>query len=192
MNKKEIRKKYLKLREELKEEEKKAANRVICDTLAEFKPLKCSSIIGAYISDGDEPDLRRFLENVVKESGCVLLLPRFNKSTHAYEMVAVPSVDDSVLEVGQYGILEPKQEFEAVNMDIYPTITWFIPGVAFSNTGKRLGRGKGIYDRFLAVAKGYRIGVFYDCQECDVIPMEAHDQLLDYVITEKRVIEVEN
>lgn len=62
----------------------------------------------------------------------------------------------------------------------------FVPGIAFTRGGGRLGRGAGYYDRFLA-REGWRarkIGVGFDCQMLDDLPVEAHDHELDSVVTE--------
>ena len=59
-----------------------------------------------------------------------------------------------------------------------------IPGVAFTRDGKRLGRGKGYYDRFLPkLSTAYRIGVCYDFQLSDTLPTESYDQKMDLVIS---------
>ena len=61
-----------------------------------------------------------------------------------------------------------------------------VPGLAFARDGRRLGRGRGHYDRFLAgVAPGcLRVGVAFSEQLVDDIPMAAHDVRLDAVVTD--------
>lgn len=61
----------------------------------------------------------------------------------------------------------------------------FIPGLAFSKKGGRLGRGKGYYDRYLEDYSGVKIGVAYSEQLIEDIPSEDHDQLLDGVVTDE-------
>jgi 5-formyltetrahydrofolate cyclo-ligase len=63
-------------------------------------------------------------------------------------------------------------------------LLWLVPGVVFDMTGSRLGRGKGVYDRLLNKRGGIRIGIFYQCQENTVVPVEAHDCPLDMIVTE--------
>ena len=60
-----------------------------------------------------------------------------------------------------------------------------VPGVAFSTSGARLGRGKGFYDRFLKnLPKRVRkIGLAYDLQIIDSLPIDPHDIPVDIVIT---------
>ena len=60
-----------------------------------------------------------------------------------------------------------------------------VPGVAFTRDGRRLGRGGGYYDRLLARCPAHvvRIGVCFECQILDALPLEAHDQRVHIVIT---------
>lgn len=63
----------------------------------------------------------------------------------------------------------------------------FIPGLAFTKEGKRLGRGKGFYDRYLMSFKGIKIGVCFESQLFEEIETEEHDQVMDIIITEKNI-----
>jgi 5-formyltetrahydrofolate cyclo-ligase len=61
-----------------------------------------------------------------------------------------------------------------------------VPGLAFTKSGQRLGRGGGYYDRYLAALPPttHKIGVCFALQIVDSLPIEAHDQKMDVVITE--------
>lgn len=62
---------------------------------------------------------------------------------------------------------------------------WFlVPGVGFSTLGKRLGRGKGFYDRFLETHSGIKIGLAWSGQLRENIPVESHDCHMDFIVTE--------
>ncbi|MEK6589519.1 MAG: 5-formyltetrahydrofolate cyclo-ligase [Nitrospinota bacterium] len=65
-----------------------------------------------------------------------------------------------------------------------------VPGVAFSKSGCRIGFGMGFYDRFLSrLSKDVKtIGLAFDFQIVNDIPLDNHDVTLDRIITEKRVI----
>ena len=69
-----------------------------------------------------------------------------------------------------------------------------VPGLAFDRRGHRLGRGAGVYDRFLATLapNTLRIGVIPDAQLVDALPTEPHDVPMHLVVTEKRVIAAAN
>jgi len=51
-----------------------------------------------------------------------------------------------------------------------------------------LGRGKGFYDRYLENFHGLKIGICLEVQIDESLPVEPHDVLLDYIVTEKRLI----
>jgi 5-formyltetrahydrofolate cyclo-ligase len=61
-----------------------------------------------------------------------------------------------------------------------------VPGLAFTHDGQRLGRGGGYYDRYLAAlpAGAVKLGVCFQCQLVDSLPLEAHDQRVHTVVTE--------
>ena len=65
------------------------------------------------------------------------------------------------------------------------------PAVAFDRTGRRLGRGRGYYDRaFRSVLAGaLRIGVAYAFQIIDEVPSDIRDERVDYVVTEAGCLE---
>ena len=67
-----------------------------------------------------------------------------------------------------------------------------IPMLAFDRAGYRLGYGGGFYDRTLEKLRTRNtiiaIGTAYSSQEVAHVPISAHDQLLDYIITEREII----
>jgi len=64
-----------------------------------------------------------------------------------------------------------------------------IPGLAFTRDGQRLGRGGGHYDRYLASlpARAMKLGVCFQCQLVESLPVEAHDQRLHAIVTENGI-----
>jgi 5-formyltetrahydrofolate cyclo-ligase len=65
-----------------------------------------------------------------------------------------------------------------------------VPGVAFAPDGSRLGQGGGWYDRFLAGVRPdcVTIGVGFDAQLLDALPVEPHDVRLDLIVTESGAV----
>jgi 5-formyltetrahydrofolate cyclo-ligase len=61
-----------------------------------------------------------------------------------------------------------------------------VPGLAFTADGERLGQGGGWYDRFLPGVRDdcTTIGVCFEPQLVDVLPVEPHDVRLDYVVSD--------
>lgn len=63
------------------------------------------------------------------------------------------------------------------------------PLLGFDRTGHRLGYGGGRYDHYFSKHKHIiKVGIAFACQEIDHLPREAHDQRLDFIITEKEII----
>jgi 5-formyltetrahydrofolate cyclo-ligase len=84
---------------------------------------------------------------------------------------------------GVWGIREPAPEAPEVAPDIL-----LVPFAAFDRAGYRLGYGAGYFDMTLAALRARKkitaIGVGYAAQEVPEVPVEAHDQRLDFILTE--------
>lgn len=93
------------------------------------------------------------------------------------------------LEEGTYGILEPKpQAYHPVEPQEIDLV--LIPGVAFDERGYRLGYGAGYYDRFLSRLRpdAVTMALAYEMQILPDVYPESHDQKVDLIITEERII----
>lgn len=93
--------------------------------------------------------------------------------------------DDAALVPGLLGTVQPGADAPEVTPDVV-----IVPLLAFTDEGGRLGQGGGHYDRWLAAHPGVTaIGIGWDCQLVEAMPLEAHDRLLDAVITPTRFYE---
>ena len=98
----------------------------------------------------------------------------------------VCSVED--LQEGSFHILEPS---DACGKVCWPEACMLVPGLAFSMDGKRLGKGGGYYDKFLDREPNHlKIALAYDFQLLERIPAEEHDQTVNYIVTEERLIKL--
>jgi 5-formyltetrahydrofolate cyclo-ligase len=118
------------------------------------------------------------------EAGHTLALPRFaNRSAQMTFARHTDPYDESDLTVGPFGMLQPDDSAEAIVPDVL-----FVPLVGFTAALERLGQGGGHYDRWLAEhppAPG--VGLAWDAQLCDALPIEPHDRSLDAIITPTRI-----
>jgi 5-formyltetrahydrofolate cyclo-ligase len=91
---------------------------------------------------------------------------------------------------GRYGILEPAGT-EYLKTPEADGLIVFVPGVAFSPHGERLGRGQGWYDRAIAsFADVVRtIGLAYEVQLVERVPADSWDRRVQYLITEGRIVD---
>ena len=117
--------------------------------------------------------------------------------------VAVPLVDASTVSMiplliqdpekdlvpGYYGIPEPDPQ-KSLRVAAREIDAAVIPGSVFDIQGGRLGYGGGYYDRFLVndAPQAKRIGLAFEMQVVEKVPVEPHDQPLDILITEKRTV----
>lgn len=93
------------------------------------------------------------------------------------------------LQVGSFGIWEPKPDGEEAKEEEIDLI--IVPGVAFDRQCHRLGRGRGFYDRLLTSLNVPKVGICFDFQLVDAVPVEPFDCPMDLVVTETRIYEVE-
>ena len=92
------------------------------------------------------------------------------------------------LYVNKFGILEPKNSIKEIIPDII-----MVPLVAFDSRLNRIGYGKGYYDRSLRKISKIKknaisLGIAYSFQKCKKIPVNSHHFKLDYIFTEKGII----
>ncbi len=90
------------------------------------------------------------------------------------------------LKINKYGIPEPKNK----NI-VYPDII-LVPLVAFDENLNRLGYGGGYYDRLIKKLskkkKIIKIGLALSVQKIYKVPIDIHDQKLDYIVTNKYIV----
>lgn len=179
MDKKELRKKYTKVRADV--EDKESKDRLIRENLRQLDIYKKAKSVFVFISYKSEVDTRGIIEDILAD-GKKLLVPLVKGS----EMIAVEvkGIDD--LEPNKMGILEPKSGDEVTDVDL--TIT---PGLAFDKDGYRLGYGGGYYDKFFAKVDTIRMGIGYFDQYVESLVHEDYDKALEYLLTEEGLIEFE-
>lgn len=178
------------------------ASVVICDSLITL--LQDGNMVGdgvvlsfAPIRRGtavDEVDLSTLHHELIRRGR--LALPRLdweNRAMEAVRLPRAPALDEtSALEVRRHGVPEP-----AIGEAVAPgsLCAILVPGLAFDRRGGRLGRGGGFYDRYLERLGSARaptlIGVCFEAQVTDRVPMESHDRTVDLVVTERSLLKCE-
>jgi len=137
-----------------------------------------------YVGTDTEVDTVPMIERTIT-MGKRVLLPRVNLENKELKLFEIKDVRAQLLP-GSLGILEPDpaKAKAASQNDIECVI---VPGLAFDAARRRLGRGAGFYDRFLAQlpANIFKVALAFSFQVFPEIPHEAHDQTLDEVLTEE-------
>lgn len=115
-----------------------------------------------------------------------VLAPRMDWERRELRAIEIHSFTQGLVET-KFGIRQPDSAVSVAIADIDLAI---IPGLAFDKMGNRLGRGGGLYDRFLADADfhGVACALALDEQVIDTIPIEAHDRTVHLLVTDKRVL----
>ncbi len=144
---------------------------------------RCRSL-ALYAAIGAEVDTSE-IAHAAASRGKRVAFPRVRGGARALRFAAC-ALDELV--PGPHGTREPPPsapDVEAADLDLV-----LVPGVAFDARGGRLGRGGGHYDATLAaLPRGVaRLGLAFELQVVPAVPREAHDEPLDGVITEARVL----
>ena len=141
-------------------------------------------IIAGYYPSNYEVDILNFLKKASKKK-FEIVLPVVSSSN---KMSFKSWIFKEPLYVSKFGILEPKNS----NREIIPDLI-MVPIVAFDHRLNRIGYGKGYYDRSLKKIsinkkKTISLGIAYSFQKCTKIPVNKHDFKLDYIFTERGII----
>ncbi len=152
----------------------------LCRYVLESEWFWQASTIMTYAAISPEVDLSLVLEEILRV-GKMLVLPRCEAGG---TMTARRINDFSQLITGTYGIQEPNPNAPMVSAAEIDLI--LVPGLAFDRTGRRLGRGKGYYDRFLADFHGKTMGICGHLMP--EIPVEQHDITMDAIATDHGII----
>lgn len=144
--------------------------------------IQKKSIIGAFAPIQNEPHWNLSLDSRLND---FLSFSSFEnqkmvfKKSHFRDLVL--SSDFGV------SILSPKKSAPIVSPSIL-----LIPGLGFSRTGTRLGRGKGFYDQYLNEHKNrIKIGLCFEEQVLESLPKEVHDVDMDFIITDFKIHRIE-
>lgn len=190
LNKKELRKQMLALRNGIESQLRAQKSNQIVKAFLQSESYQNASYLFSYIPFGDEPDIRLILSTAVRDGKKVGVPKTF---TDRKVMVPYLFTGWNELVPGVYGILEPDPE-RAEMADPAKIDLIVMPGVAFDKQGGRLGYGGGYYDRFLAELpkRPHMIAPCFSEQVIDQIPMENHDFRVDGLVTDQDSITCTN
>lgn len=176
-------------------EEKAFASSSVVAKIRRRREFHQSKRIGLFWAVDWEIDLLKLIDGKIDEKQ--FAMPRWRNDLCEYEFAEVREnqidgneiAENEIAEndlglmmiKGRFGIEEPAFECGSIsskNMDLI-----FVPGLAFSRNGDRLGRGKGHYDRLLSSSNAMFWGVCHQIQIVDSIATEDWDLKMDKVIT---------
>lgn len=196
MDKQELRKYIRELRANIPLTEEAAAATQLCQLTMQLPEFQNSQRIALYWPSDHEIDCLPILNvALTQKKHCYLPVLRLqNRQTLGFA-----SYDSQTPVIrNRYDILEPDLSYalpiNPTDLDII-----FVPLVGFDKNGWRLGRGGGYYDAaFADLQRSHSkkrpklIGLGYECQRVDTIPVDTWDWKLDAVITEAKLYEFQN
>lgn len=186
MNKKEMRSLMRERISEIPVDKRLSADAAIYENAMALSEWKSARNVFAYVGVGCEVSTDALIEKLISDGKRVYVpLCRGNGEMDA---VYIPSLDS--LKPGRYGIPEPRECDEKAFPEGLDII--IVPGVAFGLDGTRLGRGAGYYDRFFNRAeKAKKIALCREAALCETVPTEPHDEKVDIIVSERRIIKIQ-
>lgn len=156
----------------------------VCRRLLESLAIPAEAAVSGYWPLRDELDPRPIL-SALAARGQRLCLPVVVEAGAALAFRAWRP--DTPLEPAAFGTEVPGPDCPVVEPDIL-----LVPLLAFDRRGYRLGYGGGFYDRTLAALRGRRpvvaVGLAFAAQEVAEVPVEAGDEALDRIVTDREVL----
>lgn len=183
MNKSELRE-LMRIRvSEIPEEKRLSQDAAIYENAMSLSEWEKAKNVFVYVGVGCEVRTDALAERLISDGKqvCVPLC----RGKGEMDAVYIPDLD--CLKPGRYGIPEPETcGVKAIPEELDVII---VPGVAFGIDGTRLGRGAGYYDRFLSrAAKAKKIALCREAALEKTVPTEPHDEKVDIIVSEQRVI----
>ena len=184
----QLRKDILKARNAMPAQERAEKSRRICKTIFDLDEVKNSSSVFLYVNFRSEVETMPLLQALL-DAGKTVSVPITLVDDHRLDAIRITD-PASQLEPGYCDIPEPAAHILESNLVPPETLdVILLPGSVFDERCGRFGYGGGFYDRFVSkVPQAKRIGVAFELQIVDKAPLQDHDELLDLVVTEERVI----
>lgn len=176
-----IRAKVLEERRRLSAQARREKSEIILDTLQAWAPFLTASTIATYIPLKTEVDVSPLLERAGHARRFVA--PR---TLADCEMSFHELSQDTPLLTGSGNVMQPPDstpERPLEDIDLF-----LVPLAACDGQGNRLGFGKGYYDRALASALGFKLGIGFRCQLVEAVPVDHYDVRLDGFLSEEGLL----
>lgn len=168
-------------------------------SLRDFAPYRNAKTVLLYASLSYEAPTSRLIDFCLKD-GKTTALPKTQKRKHADEggimdfyILSPDRPFREQTQIGPFGIAEPDSSclLFVPDENRFPLLVC-VPAIAFSETGIRLGRGAGYYDRYcerlaraaLQTPLIVYAGLCRDFQIVEKVPYEKHDLRVQFLISE--------
>jgi 5-formyltetrahydrofolate cyclo-ligase len=152
-----------------------------CRQVIQSPEFAASKVVMLYLSMSQEVDTAAIALRAWQE-GKTVVVPKVFLSDRTMLPVEIQSLDTE-MRTTPVGVREPAVG-QPIPIDCIDLV--LVPGLGFSPTGQRIGRGGGFYDRFLAQTnfQGVTCGLAFEEQVIQTLPMLPHDQHLNMLVTD--------
>ena len=180
--KRALRRAVLAERDALPAADRSARGRAIVDRLLGLSETAAARTVLAFWSFGSEVDTAPLLERLLA-AGTTVALPRIEGS----EVIPVVFTPGAPMTETAFGAREPASG-RVLGLSELDLVV--VPGVAFDRSCRRVGYGRGFYDRLLAGTRQGTpaIAIAFALQVVDEVPNGPIDRRVDALVTEVEVI----
>ncbi|MFQ5780381.1 MAG: 5-formyltetrahydrofolate cyclo-ligase [Nitrospiria bacterium] len=185
--KKEIRSKLLHLRRGLTAAAREEKSREITKRLLVMPVFSAAQSIHFYLSNPKEVQTDSMIREALRV-GKRIVVPVVHPEDRSLSFSELADFNPNKMQLGPFGIRHPRPPF-IKEVALSEVDLWIVPGVAFDSCGSRIGYGGGYYDRVLSHVKEEVIGLAFECQMVEGLPIDENDRPVDKVITERRTID---
>jgi 5-formyltetrahydrofolate cyclo-ligase len=160
------------------------ASRAIEEQVVQLEIFRSAIALGAYLALPREVQTGPLIADAWT-AGKQVGVPAWDEEARRYGIAAWRPGEAT--RRGRLGIVEPARP---VWRDPARLDAMIVPGVGFDAQGGRVGHGAGHIDALLsrACARCVKIGLAFECQVFDRVPMTERDIRLDVIVTERRVL----
>ena len=187
--KKELRQRLRKILAEIPPEEVSARSLRACHRLFEQPEYVKAEVILVFLSLPTGVDTSPLVLRAWQDRKRVLA-PKVSWNQRRMLPIEIRSLTDDIT-VASMGMREPVSgiPFPVSLIDLA-----IIPGLGFDEYGNRLGRGRGLYDRFLAHPefKGTACALAFEVQVTSMVPVGPLDRHVDMIATDEKVRRFKN
>lgn len=170
-------------RRNLAPERKAAFDAQILKRILALPEFSCADLICTYVSKALEVDTSGLIAAALA-AGKRVAVPRCIPGTREMVFREIASCSDLV--PGDFGLLEPDPE-RCPAAELSGRTFCAVPGFSFDEEGFRLGYGKGYYDRFLSVFRGFSAGLCYSGCVRKSLPRGRFDRKVNAFVTERYI-----
>ena len=150
--------------------------------VGEWLDARRPRIVVGFLAMGDEIDMTPLVENRNEiRFALTRTAPGVSLTVHDF---------DGPREMHRFGFEQPASHAPTIDPSLVDVV--LVPGLAFGRDGRRLGRGAGYYDRFLAGLEAETVALTTSSRIRDDLPLEPHDVRVGWIATEDEVLQAQD